>query len=286
MRSTVCWLAVCGLVAFASERAIAADPGYPVLRGSNTYEIGPPSYRDWSGFYVGGHAGYANTIVNFTEGVGAQVANILRFTTIQNEFQPSNWASLPKQNVIKPTFGAFIGYNVQFEDTIVGVEANYNRTSVKTSAADTITRVVDTSDGYSNTVTVAGRGTVHLTDYGTLRARAGWIYNGFVPYGFAGVAIGRADVQRSASVMITGIDADPGCVGPPNVCLPPYAFAASLSDTKNNAYAWGWTLGAGVDWLVFGNVFLRGEFEYVSFPNLKNVDIAVSTVRVGAGVKF
>jgi opacity protein-like surface antigen len=38
--------------------------------------------------------------------------------------------------------------------------------------------------------------------------------------------------------------------------------------------------------LVFGNVFLRGEFEYVSFPNIKNVDIAVSTVRVGAGVKF
>jgi opacity protein-like surface antigen len=268
------------LVAFASERAVAADPGYPVLRGSNTYEIGPPSYRDWSGFYAGGHVGYANTIVNFTEGVGAQVANILRFTTIQNEFQPSNWASLPKQNVIKPTFGAFIGYNVQFEDTIIGVEANYNRTSVKTAAADTITRVVDTSDGYRNTVTVAGKGTVHLTDYGTLRARAGWISNGFVPYGFGGVAIGRAEVQRSASVTVNGVDQ----VTPP--VLPAYSFFASLSDTKNNAYAWGWTLGAGVDWLVFGNVFLRGEFEYVSFPNIKNVDIAVSTVRVGAGVKF
>jgi outer membrane immunogenic protein len=282
MRSTACWLAVCGLVAFAAERAVAADPGYPVLRGSNTYEIGPPSYRDWSGFYAGGHVGYANTAVNFTEGVGAQVANILRFTTIQNEFQPSNWASLPKQNVIEPTFGAFIGYNVQFEDTIVGVEANYNRTSVKTSAADTITRVVDTSDGYRNTVTVAGKGTVHLTDYGTLRARAGWIYNGFVPYGFGGVAIGRAEVQRSASVTVIATDADP--LNPP--VLPAYNFFASLSETKNNAYAWGWTLGAGVDWAVFGNVFLRGEFEYVSFPNIKNVTIAVSTVRVGAGVKF
>jgi opacity protein-like surface antigen len=275
-------LAICGLLAVASgHSAIAAEPGFPVLRGS--YEVGPPTYRDWSGFYIGGHAGAATTSVNFSVGVSELVANILRFTTVQDEFHPSQWANLPKQAVTRASYGGFAGYNVQYDDLIVGIEAGYSRTSASMSSGDTVSRIVNTSDGYSNTVTVSGTGSVHLTDYATLRARFGWIANGLLPYGFVGAAFGRASVLRTASVTYSAIDADPACAP----CLPPIApFTETDSVNRHKAIAYGWTLGAGADWAILPNVFLRGEYEYVAFAKLNGADIRIGTVRAGAGIRF
>jgi opacity protein-like surface antigen len=272
--------------------AVAADG--PVLRGS-TYDAlpvqprfvpGSPVRLRWEGFYIGGQVGYANSGVNFSGGVADLVATLLRNTTIQAEFSPSQWISLPKQAVTRPSYGGFIGYNAQFEDTIVGIEANYNRTNARMTSGDTIARVVNTSDGYANTVALSGTGSIHLTDYGTLRARAGWVADGYIPYAFVGAAVARATVSRTATVSVSGVDADPGCVGPPNVCLPPFAFAESLSETKDGAFAYGWTVGAGIDWVVFSNVFLRGEYEYVGFAKFYGVNMHINTVRAAAGIKF
>lgn len=53
----------------------------------------------------------------------------------------------------------------------------------------------------------------------------------------------------------------------------------------------GWTVGAGVDFAVMDNVFLRGEYRYNDFgdkdilPGL-NVDLDQHVVKVGVGVKF
>jgi opacity protein-like surface antigen len=69
-----------------------------------------------------------------------------------------------------------------------------------------------------------------------------------MPYGFIGFEVGRASIARSASVFISAVDANPGCVGPPDVCLPPYSFSQSESDIKNNAFAYGWAAGGGMDW--------------------------------------
>jgi opacity protein-like surface antigen len=100
----------------------------------------------------------------------------------------------------------------------------------------------------SNAHAVSGAASLHLTDYGTVRLRGGWAYENFMPYGFIGFAVGRASIARSASVFISAVDANPGCVGPPDVCLPPYSFSQSESDIKNNAFAYGWAAGGGMDW--------------------------------------
>lgn len=53
----------------------------------------------------------------------------------------------------------------------------------------------------------------------------------------------------------------------------------------------GWTVGAGVDFAVTDNVFLRGEYRYNNFgdkdiiPGL-NADLDQHVVKVGIGVKF
>src|ERR1019366_6995447 len=40
---------------------------------------------------------------------------------------------------------------------------------------------------------------VEIHDIVTARTRAGWTFDRFLPYGFAGVAVGRADVSRFAT---------------------------------------------------------------------------------------
>lgn len=280
MRPVILRLVACGLVAVGWAGSATAQ--VPVLRGSNSYQISSPLYRDWSGFYFGGQVGYPSAAIGFSQGVGSVIANILRVTTVQDEFSPSGWATLPKKSINRESYGGFIGYNVQFGEIIFGIEANYNRTSMRASSGDTVARQVQTSDGYINQVTVSGTNEVYLTDYGTLRARAAWVYNSFIPYGFLAVAVGRASVARTAGVTLTGTDADPG--NPP--VLPNINFSASQSDGKNNAFSYGWAIGAGLDWALFSNVFLRGEYEYLSFPNFQGVDIVINSVRAGVGIRF
>jgi opacity protein-like surface antigen len=298
MRPMKLWLG--GVIAVVGAgSALAADFKDYALRGSTAqpvhYEVpaqprfvpGYPVRPRWDGVYIGGQVGFANSGVNFSGGVADLVANLLRETTVQAEFSPSDWVNLPNQSITRPSYGGFIGYNMQRDEILFGIEANYNRTNIRMGAGDSIGRVVTTSDGYANTVVLSGASSMHLTDYGTLRARAGWVHDSLIPYGFGGVAVARATVSRMASVTVDGVDADPACDNPPDsVCLPSYTFAASEGETKKGAFAYGWTLGAGVDWFVSSNLFVRGEYEYIGFAKFYGVDFHIHTARAAAGIRF
>jgi opacity protein-like surface antigen len=39
-------------------------------------------------------------------------------------------------------------------------------------------------------------------DFLSLRARAGWVLGNFLPYGFVGFALGRADIAVAANVSV------------------------------------------------------------------------------------
>ena len=60
MRCVVVAIAGLGL----AQPALAAD--YGVLRGSSGYEV-PIKYRNWEGFYVGGHVGTGGGGANFSQ---------------------------------------------------------------------------------------------------------------------------------------------------------------------------------------------------------------------------
>jgi outer membrane immunogenic protein len=276
------WFVVAALLLVSGSQANAQYFDTPTLRGTSPFVPAAPRYARWDGFYFGGQVGYSAISANFSGGVADLVENILRNTIVQNEFAPSQWVNLPSRSQPGASYGAFLGYSIQFEDTIIGVEGNYNRVSAKMSSSDTIARNVNTSDGYSNDVTVSGSASFEITDIATVRMRAGWVKDWFIPYGFVGVAIGHGGSVRSASVSISGIDADPACAP----CLPPYSSSQSQSDVKNGTIAFGWTIGAGIDWAVTSNFFFRSEYEYVSFPNFAGISASISTGRVAAGLRF
>jgi outer membrane immunogenic protein len=61
-----------------------------------------------------------------------------------------------------------------------------------------------------------------------------------------------------------------------------------------NQWLNGWTVGAGADYAIFDNVFLRGEYRYskyvekdISFANVINkTEVSRQTLNIGVGVKF
>ena len=101
-----------------------------------------------------------------------------------------------------------------------------------------------------------------VKDEVTFRGRAGWATGDFLPYMFGGLAVGRMDVSStvSSSVNRTVFDAGGGST---SFALPQFALTSTVG--KSNAFVAGWTAGLGLEYMVCGNVFLRGEWEYIQF---------------------
>ena len=135
----VAWVALLAL----AQNVGAADLG-PYLRGGQ-YEEPAPVNR-WGGVYGGAQAGFSTASINFNQNVGGLVADELRLTTIERDFNISSWLVLGKPNPVGGSYGGFVGYNWQWEDAVTGFEINYNRASLSGSASNSISRsFVDSS---------------------------------------------------------------------------------------------------------------------------------------------
>ena len=131
---------------------------------------------------------------------------------------------------------------------------------------------------------------MNLTDFGTARGRAGYVIGNFLPYGFVGMAVGRASYSVSTLADVTptrNTAANPIFrASDTGARQPAKTFFFSNSAGQNNALLWGYTVGAGLDWALTPNIFARGEFEFVQFAPISNIAVSVASGRVGAGFKF
>jgi outer membrane immunogenic protein len=300
-----------GVLAIAAS-AHAADPAWPppVLPGSDyhgepvapqpRYVPGWTQYRRWEGFYFGGQIGMGDASTDFGQGTASQVAYILRNDIVGDHV--SGWTTLSKVDGTKGVYGGFVGYNSQWDgNLILGAELNYSRFlsgGLTGHSADSMTRLFsDDSNApaqhhYFYTATVSSSGTARITDYATARSRAGLVIDRFLPYGFLGVALGRVDIVRSATVSYTRQDipdAVPITVPPtpPITPQPNFNFGPQTqSEQQRNALAYGFTAGVGLDVAITQNIFARAEYEYVGFTPVHDFKIHISTGRVGVGIKF
>ncbi len=291
-------IVLCAMAFGATTNALAADPSplADVLRGSQTvqtarpYQPGSPVYFRWEGLYFGGQLGRTESGADMSRGVASLVSYILRNDVVGNHV--TSWTTLPNDAQMAQTYGVFVGYNYQFDEAIVGFELNYNRIRVTHSSSDTVTGSFADDTGapsthhYFYTATVTGSATATLTDYGTLRLRAGWEAGRFLPYAFGGLAIGRGSVTHSATVSYTRVDV-PDSASPPIAPIPDYNFGPQTrSETINNKVFFGYAAGLGIDIAVLPNVFVRGEWEFIQFKTLQDVNIHLNTVRAAVGVRF
>ncbi len=276
--------------------ALAADYDLPILRGSQPVAsiapvttVGPATFTRWSGFYLGGQFGYNEANANFADASQPLVHFSLRELALENIDAPSRWAVLGRGSSNAFDGGGFIGYNTQWQDLIIGVEGNYTRTNLVTNSPTTPIARVTSAGSASYSVFLSGAGTLDLTDYATLRARAGWILGNFMPYGFAGFAVGRA--SYSVTTLVSG---QQSTVSPPfpnadGTCTPSSTcvnYSFSNSSGQSSALLYGLSVGVGLDWAMTQNIFLRSEFEFIQFAPLANINVSIVGARVGGGLKF
>ncbi len=268
-------LLVAGMMLGAVQGAQAAD--LPILRGAVPDTYGP-RVVNWEGFYIGGQASYGTADMNFVNSNQSLTKKLLNNVDVESEYKISEWPLLGKASQSNSGFGGFAGYNMQWEDSILGVELNYVHGNFSGQSGGSQSRTMFYPTDYMTTATLTQSAAMQISDYGSFRARAGYAAGSFLPYMFGGVAMGQADIQRSATASLyyryTGTDGLPD-IGPTS--------KTERSDLKSH-FIFGYSAGLGMDVMLMQGLFLRAEWEYLRFTS--PVDVSVNTVRAGLGYKF
>jgi outer membrane immunogenic protein len=276
MRSVYCLVLLCAM----ASPALPAD--LDVLRGSEmapVAPVGPATFTRWSGFYAGGDVSFNYGQADFSSATQPLVAHALQYSVVGSEFDPSQMQALGNGSDSAFGFGGFVGYNTQWQDLVVGFEANYTHTSLNMTspAAPAIYRSFAQPVGNVTSVAIAqATGHFSITDYGEFRLRGGYVVGNLLPYGFIGAAAGRGSYNASVYVDIDCVPGGGSCAG----------YPLTPSSGQSNALLYGYAVGAGLDWALTQNFFLRGEFEFIQFVSIASISSYVANGRVGAGFKF
>jgi outer membrane immunogenic protein len=253
--------------------ARAADmPDY--LRGSFV----PAPVMNWRGFYLGGQGAYGSSDETLLgSGVNAiLLQNLLAGNVLAGAGLTAPTAS-GKTSARAPGYGAFTGYNWQWDDVVAGVEMSYLHGNFGGSVSAIRPFVSGAlSDGNFHAGNVTSTTAIAITDYATFRGRAGYAFSCFLPYAFAGIALGNANTSNSVKVQ----DSISAVANGPFTILPPLGAA----DVTNSRLIYGYSAGVGIDINLIGGLFMRAEWEYLRFT--AQVDTTINTVRAGLGYKF
>ncbi|WP_332686736.1 outer membrane protein [Bosea sp. (in: a-proteobacteria)] len=184
----------------------------------------------WTGFYVGANAGYAWGQID-SAGLG-----VLSFK------DPDGF-----------TGGGQVGYNYQMGNIVLGLEADFQGADLKANVFDAVNNITASNE---------------INWWGTVRARAGYSFDRFLPYVTGGFAYGNVKNKIST------------------------AFGSFSDD--NTQY--GWTLGAGLEYAFTNNLSAKIEYLYVDLDKESvsvpggvfnaNVETKFSVVRAGLNYRF
>jgi outer membrane immunogenic protein len=257
-----------------SASAHAADmPDF--LRGSMD---GSAATTNWQGFYAGGQGAYGTSSENFNGSTTSMLNALISNLTVSETGIGQSNLQLGKVSSHMWGYGAFGGYNAQWDDVVLGLDASYihGKMGGSATAQEAFTTSVPLSDGLFHSVSASSASQIAISDMATFRGRAGYAFGCFLPYVFGGLALGNASIGQTVTVK----DAVS------TTLLGNYTALQPLSATNVTAdhMIYGYTMGLGVDIKLAGGLFMRAEWEYVRFVD--QVETNVNTVRAGLGYKF
>ena len=276
-----------GLLAFALGRpAHAADLGHPA----------PAHAGDtWTGFYVGGNAGYAWGSANNVLGIADDGSPFTCHFCFASDVGLAQTAGSPNVNPKGFTGGGQLGYNWQSYNWVYGVELDFESflqsQTVNSSfglPANTA-NLVSCAAGGTPTNCVGNFSTSVKADWlFTIRPRVGYTWDQTLVYVTGGLALSKISLSQSYSDNINFGNLTGGSV------------STSGSQTKA-----GWVVGGGIEQALANNWSLKAEYLYVRFDSLSvptgvlrtsipgdiakftnSVDLSSNIVRVGFNYRF
>ena len=214
-----------------------------------TVFVPTPAYN-WSGFYAGGHVGWAWSANNFGVTDMFTGARIGGGTNDATTFHA----------------GGQVGYDMMFPSNIVvGARASaswgFGSSSTNTSASGATVASMSGTDDVG----------------GDVNARLGYAIGDFLPYAMGGWAWTSGTSTRTQLVGTTGL-ATPGTVESANI------------------FRNGWDIGGGLEYQVWSNWTVFGEYRYASFGSVNVVfplagrsttsTLTANSVTLGVNYRF
>jgi len=249
---------------------------------------------DWTGFYIGGHAGWENSkadITGFTEEVqqfsGADIAGDAthdpRGVVTIGSTSVSFLSDSP--DVSSALGGGQIGYAWQTGALVLGAEAD-----IETDSHEAIS--FTTSSLAATTLEPAGTITVQRSLRAgrrwSLRARAGYAFDRFQIYATGGLAGGKLNVFGVDTLVNPGGAALPVTLPAPSTCCATVVTSAvtNITSGHDRDTRLGWTLGGGVEWAIFDHVSVGVEYRHTDLGqqtfNLGTTDVSVKVPTISA----
>ena len=239
---TIVFLAACG-EAWGADLSVKATPR-------------SPDAFDWSGFYVGAHAGIASGHSTWSATQPGGAPNLAGSLDLFQAYDPFDGSGTH--------FGGLsAGYNYMLPSRIVvGVETDVSFASTL-SAIDGFASPVVGSATYSDTVEL----------FGTARGRLGYDVNHWLYYVTGGLAWTYDQFNRSQT--------SPGMFAGPAAGSAEAVFGGRI----------GWTIGGGVEASVAPGWSIKAEYLYAQFGNSSVIfplggqtftsDLSMHEIRVG-----
>jgi outer membrane immunogenic protein len=287
--------AVLGLGSFglASTAAVAADMSgpAPALRGA----LPASNSIDWNGFYLGGQVGYSQATNSGSESTNNPYLSLLgRGTAFANSVrQPIEIPNGQGNQSNRVSLGVFAGYNIAYEDIVIGFETDYSRGRLDGRRYGS-GNIIGTSTTGSNTRVYSALATTErqykLSDMGTIRGRVGYVWDNMMPYATVGIAWARASGSGNAFIDSNTIAFDEynsqGDLVRAGVADPGYVSPNEYPARQRAKFHFGYALGAGLDFALSSNIFVRAEVMHTRFTDVGGFGIQINQAKVAAGVKY
>jgi outer membrane immunogenic protein len=294
--------------AFVAAPAVAADLG-PLrpVPGSEYYsyykEPPRPLAVSWTGCYLGGHVGGAIANYDVTDSPVVPATNLSPpgFGSVH-----LGVVSLSSGNAV---VGGQAGCNLDLGSKwLVGVEADAAWTRITNSKLFSASTTVPGTQTCTGTPPVCTTPGVITTNQGTPSARTDFIatatgrlgyeivyYNQGLVYGKGGVAW-VAD-QTAFGGNVSTMTCNNVSVSPPTGCATSTFTPFNFASVRQNRF--GWTIGAGIEWALFGGWSVKGEYDYMSFghqnvtltetgfePLFRSIKQEISEFKIGLNYLF
>ena len=246
--------------AFAVIRpAAAADPSATMPLKA----LAVPALSDWTGFYLGGHFGYAAGTSNWVATQGRASA-----PTLNGSLDLFN-----SYDAFKGTGSFFAGLQAGYNHMLpshflVGIEADFSAPNT-IAGSQTISSALSGQATYRDTV----------LQMGTARGRVGYVFDHWLVYGTGGVAWTYDKLERT---QLAGMP-----VG-----------GSTLVGTTEAAllWRWGWAAGAGVEVPIARNWSAKLEYLATEFGNRQksfpaagqafSSDLSMQRLRLGVNYQL
>jgi outer membrane immunogenic protein len=242
---------------------------FPVRAADMTpvYKVPVPIPATWTGLYAGANAGanWGSGDISHTASPGPcdpGLAGCLVAPNYSTVLAGASTFDVGLANKISFVYGGQIGYNYQLGSWVAGVEADLaeahnGRTGNFATAAQSAA-----FPGFPAAYTATA--TSQLNYLGTLRGRLGYLATPtFLLYGTAGLAYGEGQSTTAETFNLI-----PGCGG---ATTSAGGDSGTVSQTR-----FGWTAGAGIEWMFAPRWSLKGEYLYYDLGNFSyNIGVSV-----------